>query len=176
MKFQNSKYNILNEGRAITNGKFAYGGFPRILNEEGGAVEAFRDDTPDDQATKPNEATPTLAELRAIEDAAFKAHIEHGKKMGDWNHPDVKALHEKWRLASVARLMHPDTDPREREGAFGVDRHKIDIDDVVAASFGRRRAPEIDSDEVAGRNRGPKRMPPTVYDQGIGPDDARRRR
>ena len=33
MKFQNSKYNKLNEGRQITNGQFMYGGFPRILKE-----------------------------------------------------------------------------------------------------------------------------------------------
>jgi hypothetical protein len=33
MKFQNSKYNQLNEGRNISNGKFTYGGFPKTLNE-----------------------------------------------------------------------------------------------------------------------------------------------
>lgn len=47
---------IINEGRAITNGKFAYGGFPRILSEEGGATEAFRDDNQGDVATRPGEA------------------------------------------------------------------------------------------------------------------------
>lgn len=47
---------IINEGRAITNGKFAYGGFPRILSEEGGATESFRDDNLGDVATRPGEA------------------------------------------------------------------------------------------------------------------------
>jgi hypothetical protein len=33
---------IINEGRAISNGKFAYGGFPRVLNEEG-VTKEFED-------------------------------------------------------------------------------------------------------------------------------------
>ena len=64
---------LINEGRQITNGKFVYGGFPRILSEEGrGATDAFKDDNLGDVATKPNESEE-YKKLYSAYEAAGKA-------------------------------------------------------------------------------------------------------
>lgn len=56
-KVNNTKKSLISEGRSVSDGKIVYGGFPRILKENGGAVEAFRDDNLGDVATRPGESS-----------------------------------------------------------------------------------------------------------------------
>lgn len=81
---------IINEGRAITNGKFAYGGFPRILSEENnGATDRFQDSPDQGQknvATQPNDAEEPIT--WEFEDKA-------------WRYPS-KSFMEVFQKASVA--------------------------------------------------------------------------
>ena len=84
---------IINEGRAITNGKFAYGGFPRILSEENNSATDRFQDSPNqgqvDVATKPNEEEDLRADMSGLRypDAEYKklhqvmadAFIEQGR-------------------------------------------------------------------------------------------------
>jgi hypothetical protein len=92
---------LINEGRAITNGNFAYGGFPRILNEEEQpATTAFRDSVTD---PNPNVATQTnqqegdsVEDLHAAWDKASKASFNFN---ADMNILDKKAKMEAIRAA-----------------------------------------------------------------------------
>jgi len=170
---------ILNEGRVISNGKLHYGGFPRKLNE-GGIVSDYNDsdginDQGVNQATKPD----SLENLSKKARESFAAVTTFGRSMQgvgtDEQRAQLRKMWQDYDAALAAEESHPDY-VKPKLPAGDMDFHKMGQDDVVDASFGRRPTPEIDSDEVAGRNRGPKRMPPTIFDLGTSPDDVRKRR
>lgn len=130
---------IINEGRAITNGKFAYGGFPRILNEEGGATEAYRDDNLGDVATRPYEALrKEFSDLHA----AYKTIETQFNRLQPFG-PEQEALkpafleaRKKMDTALKAMDAHPEHVPEDpRKAAADTDFHKMNTDDIVAASF-----------------------------------------
>jgi hypothetical protein len=85
---------LINEGRAITNGKFAYGGFPRVINEAEAATKAFQDSPEQGQknvATKPNSEEETITWTAEAGGSrlpsesykkAYLAYREAGKNIG----------------------------------------------------------------------------------------------
>jgi len=112
---------IINEGRAITNGKFAYGGFPRILNEENNSVtDQFQDSPKDGQvnvATKPNSQESLVADplglnypssdyaklARALE-SALTAERQAGYRIqGHQNRNAPQEAHAAFAAAKAAR-------------------------------------------------------------------------
>lgn len=85
---------LINEGRAISNGNFAYGGFPRVITEAEAATHAFQDSADQGQknvATKRNEEEENLyvpgalglrypsAEYKGVASAATAAEEEASK-------------------------------------------------------------------------------------------------
>lgn len=100
---------LINEGRAISNGKFAYGGFPRVINEAEAATKAFQDSPSQGQvnvATKSNEEedlyVPGMLGLR-YPSSEYKAVASVATSAED----EAKALHQAMsRAKHSAYLQH----------------------------------------------------------------------
>jgi hypothetical protein len=129
---------LINEGRAISNGKYAYGGFPRVLNEtkepevdHRNATNRFNDgvDLPGDEhiATHPDELwkDPTLIhkgyrypskELLALAQAAERGGNE--ARIALYSHPH----YEEFRRGS------PEFRNRQRKSDFGTYSPNTQID------------------------------------------------
>jgi hypothetical protein len=177
---------LINEGRAITNGKFAYGGFPRIINEEGnGATDQFRDDNLGDVATRRGDANPhagkSFEQLQkeyrdaVAADLAARTNLPTPKTAAEEAEQRAKmaATYKAVQEIEKPYKAHPQYVPPKLDAP---DTHKIDTDDIVAASFGRRVPSGLESPEQRGLRMGPPSLPPTDYDLGISGSEERRSR
>ncbi len=137
---------IINEGRAITNGKFSYGGFPRILNEEGGATSNFQRGVatqPDDQENLtasefglqyPSSGYAKLA--RAFESAMDTARRAGYKIQGFQNKNAPIEHHEAFAAAQEAAMAAKAALEAHPEHAEFVKRKKAHHEDIVGPGLG----------------------------------------
>jgi len=129
-----TKLNQLNEGRQVAGGRFMYGGFPKVLKEQnGGAVEANRDDNLGDVAITPNEADPITWEFEhrgysypsksmleiakakdIIGDELSKTHEKFRSQYGPVHYekhmmadPQAAGLVKQWQELGNAERAHP---------------------------------------------------------------------
>jgi hypothetical protein len=168
---------IINEGRAITNGKFAYGGFPRVINENDGVTSNFQKGV----ATAPDDeefSKMSFQEIKKAADDAWTAHYAVSTNLGRTaNEQDLAKMRETYKAAErISKLYRarPEYVPPKFDDT---DTHKIDTDTVVAASFGRGVPSDLESPQERGLRMGPPSLPPTDYDLGIsGPEDRGSRR
>ena len=109
---------LVNEGRQIFNGKLAYGGFPKVINE-GGVVSDYNDadgitDSGVNQATKPD-SLENLRKKREEASSAIQSHQDyiddyltfHGFSTFDAN-KKLKELGAAYDAAKAAEEAHPE--------------------------------------------------------------------
>jgi len=169
----------LNEGRAVSDGVFVYGGFPRkdILSEGDGAVNQFNDSDDAAQANQGENPIATRPDAHEIPLAELQKQLE--KMQSDFNEAEFELSdrESRWSRTQAGRT-HAE---KIRQMEDLVRNHPESVAARAAAEAARTAAGPGFFSQPGGSGRGvipsetlqdrglrlgPRRLPPTDYDLG----------
>jgi hypothetical protein len=112
---------LINEGRAISNGKFAYGGFPRIINEAEAVTHAFQD--------SPDQNQQNVATLRNDQEDPITWQFVHN----GFEYPSQTMVDFQKQLDTIGAKLKPAHEKfREQYGPVHAEKHMMGDPEVSA--------------------------------------------